>query len=276
MDEILNNPAFQGGVAPFLVALVFAGVFVKARTLAAFSLVAGVVTAVMLTTGLQFSPLTSTRKIVLILLVIPFIGLLLDALQAELENKISLPLYALGIISITWILWPVISRNSLGSMLLPWLGYVIYVCWMIGIYLRMAEMPRLSAAAASTGLGFGVGFVALVGSSALLGQWGLAFGAAAAAYLLTLLFYRDDEPAGYTFSLISAFAGALLLPAAVVYANVSWLALPLMAIVPLLAFYPFDEANGLVKSVIGILFVMSIPIGIAVYLTMQVAGAPAF
>ena len=85
MTDLLNNPAVQGGIAPFLVALLISVIFVRLSTLSGFALIAGFVTTVLLTTGLSFDPLTSTRKITLILLIAPFIGLFLDLLKLELE-----------------------------------------------------------------------------------------------------------------------------------------------------------------------------------------------
>ena len=275
MEDWLNNPAVQGGIAPFIIGLLIAGVFMKARNIAALALIAGVLTTVFLTTGISFDPLTSTRKIVLILILIPIVALLLDLFHAERKEQVIPIFYGVVALSIVWVLWPVLARDP-GAMILPVLGYIIYAVWMMGMFLRLVEMPRISAATAATATGMGIGVIALTGASALLGQLGLAFGSAAAAYLFTQVVSRNDEPAGFTFSLSSAFTVALLLPAAVVYAKVPWMTLPIMAIVPLLAFYPFDEDQHIIKNLVGILFVMGIPIGAAIYLTIKAAGAPMF
>ena len=272
MEELLSNPAIQGGIAPFIVALAIAGVFLKARNLAALAIAGGFITTVILTTGIQFDPMTSTRKIVLIAMVIPIVALILDLFHAEESKKVTPIFYGIGVLSLLWVLWPVIDRTPLTEMILPLLGYTVYVVWMIGVFIKLVEMPRISAAAAATGTGFGIGITALIGASALLGQFGLAFGTAAGAYLLTQVFSRNDEPAGFTFSLSSAFLAALLLPAAVVYAKVPWIVLPLIAIAPLMAFYPFEEDRHIIQNLIGLFVVMAIPIGIAIYFTIQAAG----
>lgn len=272
LEDLLNNPAIQGGIAPFIVALVIAGLFMKFRNLAALSIVGGVLTTVMLTTGIQFDPMTSTRKITLLIIIIPLIALLLDLFHAEESKKIVPIFYAIAAASIIWVLWPVLSRDPFSETLIPLLGYIIYATWMTGVFLKFVEMPRISAASAAVGTGFAIGIVAMIGASALLGQLGIAFGVAASAYLLTQVVSRNDEPAGFTFCLSSAFIAALLLPAAVVYAKVPWIVIPFIALVPLFAFYPFEEDRHIIKNLIGLFFVMAIPIGLAIYFTVQAAG----
>ena len=123
MENLLNNPVIQGGVAPFIVALLIAGIFMKVRILAALAIPAGVLTAVLLTTGFHFDPLTSTRKIILLIMLTPLIGLVLDLFHAEENKKVGPVFYTLGFISLLWILWPVITRNPFTESIIPLFGY---------------------------------------------------------------------------------------------------------------------------------------------------------
>src|ERR1700681_5121675 len=75
--ELLNNPAVQGGVAPLVVALVIATLLARTR-LPWLAIVGGYATMIALTTGFQFSPLTASRKIVLLGLIVPVIGIAAD------------------------------------------------------------------------------------------------------------------------------------------------------------------------------------------------------
>lgn len=271
LEDLLNNPAIQGGVAPFIVALLIAGAFMKVRTLAALAIPAGFLTAVALTTGFHFEPLSSTRKIILLVMVVPVIALLLDLIGMEENKKLANGFGALVFASLLWIFWPVLSRNP-GDFIVPLIGYALYAVWIINVFLKLVDMPRISASLATTATNLGIGIIALVGATALLGQLGLATGAAGIAYLMTQMYRRNNESSGFTFSLSSGFIAALLLPAAVVYAKVPWTALPLVAMVPLLAFYPFDEDRHILGNVVGMLVVMAIPIGLAIYLTVRAAG----
>ena len=65
MQEILNHPAVQGGVAPFVVGLVDTLLFAPAR-LAGLAAIAGFAVTVWLVGGFSFVPLTATRKIILV------------------------------------------------------------------------------------------------------------------------------------------------------------------------------------------------------------------
>ena len=267
---LLDHPAVQSGVAPFICALVVAGIFYRMSTLAGLAIISGFVASVLLSTGFAFDPLTSTRKITLLILISPVLGLLMSYFTHY--SKIWLNIYyLLGGFAVLWVLWPVLSRNPV-DMIMPVIGYMVYAGWMVGIFLRLSATTSLAAGAASTSVGFGVGLTALIGASALLGQMGLSLGAAGAAYLFVQLISKRDVEAGFIVTLTSGFAAALILPAAVVYAKVPWIVLPIMAIVPIIAFYPFEDEDPIWKNTAILLIAMALPVSYAIYLTVQSAG----
>ena len=65
MNDLLQNPAIQAGVIPFVVSLIAAAVLSRSR-LTGLALVAGFAAVVGLTIGFTFESLTSTRKLVLV------------------------------------------------------------------------------------------------------------------------------------------------------------------------------------------------------------------
>ena len=267
---LLDHPAVQSGVAPFLCALLVAGLFYRVSALAGLAIISGFIISIALSTGFSFEPLTSTRKITLLILISPLLGLLMSYYGKYSKLWLNI-FYLLGGLSILWVLWPVLSRNPV-DLIMPVIAYMIYAGWMVGIFLRLSETTSLAAGAASTAVGFGVGITVLIGASALLGQMGLSLGAAGAAYLFVQLISKRDVEAGFTVTLTSGFIAALILPAAVVYAKVPWIVLPLMAIVPIIAFYPFEDEDNTWGNTITLLAVMALPIGYAIYLTVQSAG----
>ena len=268
--SLLEHPAIQSGVAPFLCALLISGIFYRFSTLAGLSIVAGFIVSVFLSTGFSFDPLTSTRKITLLIIIAPVMGVLLAITEQYFRLLLNV-FYVLGALAMLWVMWPVLSRDPV-DMIMPVVGYMLYAAWMVGLFMRLSETTSLAAGAASTAVGFGVGITALIGASALLGQMGLSLGAAGAAYLLVQLLSKQDSDAGFTVTLTSGFMAALILPAAVVYAKVPWIVIPLIAIVPLFAFYPFEDEHSAWKNTISLLLVMALPIGYAIYLTVQSAG----
>ena len=271
MDELLANPAVQGGIAPFIVALIIAGLFLRINLLAGLAIVAGFVTTVALTTGISFDPLTSTRKITLLVLIIPVLAIILQLIDKynDFSNKVF---YAFAVAAVVWVLWPVIKNNPSLETIAVTLSYIIYAGWMIKLFARMSEQPAIVASAAATGVGAAIGGAALIGASALLGQMGLALAAAGGAVLLLQLMAKSDEDAGFTLPITSAMIAALLLPAAIEYAQVPWVILPIVAIIPLLAFYPFEDDNSVWKNTIALLLGMGAIAGLAFYITTQSAG----
>src|SRR2546428_9015590 len=77
MQEVLPHPAVQGGLAPFVGALIVAALFVPLR-LGGLAVVAAFATAVYFIAGFTFEPLTATRKIILLGLAAPLAGIVID------------------------------------------------------------------------------------------------------------------------------------------------------------------------------------------------------
>lgn len=271
MDELLANPAIQGGVAPFLVALVIAGLFLRLNILAGLAIAAGFVTTVMLTTGIAFEPMTSTRKITLLVMVIPVLAIVLQLIDKYNDFTIKV-FYTFAAAAVLWVLWPVIKNNPSIEMLFLTLSYIAYAGWMMKMFMRMSEEPAIVASTAATGVGIAIGGAALIGASALLGQLGLALAAAGGAFLLIQLLTKNAEDSGLTLTMTSAMIAALVLPAAIEYAQVPWIVLPIVAIIPLLAFYPFENENRVWRNSIVLLVGMGVLAGLAFYLTTQSAG----
>ncbi len=271
MDEILTNPAVQGGIAPFFIALVIAGLFYRINILAGLAIAAGFITTVMLTTGIAFEPLTSTRKITLLVMIIPFLAIALQLIDKYNDFTIRF-FHIFASAAVLWVLWPVISNNPSIEMFFLTLSYIVYAAWMMKVFLLMNEQPAIVTSTAVTGVGIAIGGSALIGASALLGQLGLALGAAGGAFLFVQLIRKSDEDSGLTLTMTSAMIAALVLPAAIEYAQVPWIVLPIIAIIPLLAFYPFEEEDRVWKNTIILFVGMGILAALAFYLTTQSAG----
>jgi len=271
MEELLANPAIQGGVAPFVVAFIIALIFLRVNLIAGLVVVAGFSTVIFLTTGFSFSPLSSARKITLLVLLVPVIGILLQ-LSGKFSDSIIKACYGLTALAIVWLMWPVLNRNPLEE-LIPVLSYMIYAAWMMAIFMKMSELPAHTAGTAATAVGIAIGGCAVIGASGLYGQLGMSLGAASGAFLLLQLISRRTEDAGLTFTMSSGIIAALLLPASIVYSKVPWIIMPLVALIPLMAMYSFIDEDSVWKNTISLFATMAIPIGLALYITWQTAGA---
>jgi len=270
MDSILAHPAFQSGIAPFVVSLIISITCLRWSLVSGLSIVAGVSISVYLATGFSFEPLTSSRKIILLILLSPVVAILCKQLITNVKVRNNC-FAALGALAMLWVFWPVLARNP-SEALVPTLAYMIFAAWMVAIFTKLSDTSSISAGAAATSVGFSVGIIILTGASAMLGQMGLSLGAAAAAFLLTQLVFKIDREAGITVTFSSGLIAGLLLPASVVYAKVPWVVLPLIAIVPIFAFYPFEDDDEIWKNTLTLIAVMALPIGFAIYLTVESAG----
>src|SRR5256885_13921314 len=108
--ELLNHPAVQGGVAPLAVALVIATLLARTH-FAWLAIVGGYATMIALTTGFQFSPLTASRKILLLGLIVPVVGVAADLIPRPSRAIATVFALAAGLASI-WALASVLRQQE--------------------------------------------------------------------------------------------------------------------------------------------------------------------
>lgn len=269
MEELLSNPAVQGGLAPFVLALIATELFRRVR-LSGLAIIAGFAVTVYLVSGFAFEPLTAARKIVLL-------GLLSAVLALPLmwfnPRGMRVLLALAGGAAAVWVALRILNQQEMTPMLLWGAGCALYVGWLV-FWMDGLHAAPVRAASAGVGLGLGTGVAALFGASALLGQYGLALGAAAGAYLLMQMISSKPLPCGRAFtlplSLIAGLTGCL----AVLTAQLPWHVLPVLAAIPLAAKIPLPAKQGLwIQSVLLSLVTLLCAAG-AVYLTWRVTGAP--
>lgn len=268
MQELLTHPAVQGGVAPFIVALAAAELFRRLR-LSGLALIAGFAVTVYMVGGFSFEPLTATRKIVLLGLASAVLGLALMRLRAEWVRAL---LAVAGGTAAIWVAQRILQQQPPAAILLWGVGCVLYVGW-LAYWMDRLDEDSLRAGSAGLGLGLGTGAAALFGGSALLGQYGLALGAAAGAFLLLQMLTNSTLPGGRAFTLPLALVAGTSACLAVLTTELPWYALPVLAVIPLAARIPLPAKAVWLQAVL--LSVVTVACAaIALYLTWRVAGAP--
>ena len=114
MQELLNHPAVQGGLAPFVIALIVAELLLRLR-LSGLAVIAGFAVTVYLVSDFSIEPLTSARKIVLM-------GLLSSLLALTLLpfnwRPLRLILAVAGGIAAVWMALRIIQQQDMTHMLL--------------------------------------------------------------------------------------------------------------------------------------------------------------
>jgi len=238
MEAFLANPLVQGGIAPFVVGLVVVAVLAKAR-LAGLAVTAGFAVAVALASGLVFMPLTAIRKVALLGLLAPGVGVAVDfVLKRGRTPTIPIALVC-GALTV-WVFWSVLRQKTLGEALLMGGGTALFVAWLVGSTLTLAGQP-VRAGAAAVVLGLSTGVSAILGASALLGLYGLAIGAGAAAFVLAQMLTGRRFAAGATLTLSASVATGLVAAAALVLAQLPWYSLLVLGLIPLAVRLPASD-----------------------------------
>ncbi len=270
MNELLNHPAVQGGVAPFVAALIVVLVLGRVR-LAGLAVVVAFCTAVYLISGFSFTPLTATRKIVLLALAAPVIGVLVDF--AFKPTRLGTAILALGAgLATLWVFWPVLQQKDLKIALLMGGGTAVCVAWLVGFSLAALGAHPVRAGATGLGFGIGVGVSAVLGASALYGQYGISLGAAAGAFLLPQMLGGKKYEAGATFMLPLALTGGLLAAATLILAQLPWYSLLALAFIPLAARLPAPEKSSFWIQAVAVSACTLAVAAAAIALTWQSAG----
>jgi hypothetical protein len=267
LQELLNHPAVQAGFAPFLVALCTAGLLQRFR-LSGLAIIAGFAVTIYLASDFTIEPLTASRKIVLLGLISALLGLLLSLMQSRWLAAL-LPVF--GGVAAIWTAQRILQQQPPQVALVWGAGCAAYVAILVWGMDKLENDP-LRAASAASALGIGTGAAALVGASALLGQFGLAIGSSAVALMFIHILGNRILSAGRVFTLPLALIAGLTGCIAVLSANLPWYALPILAAIPIAAWLmPLPGQSPRIQSLLFAILTFAFAGG-AIYVTWRVAG----
>jgi hypothetical protein len=252
MQELLTNPVVQSSVAPFAVALILAALLFPVR-LAGLAAAGGFFATVWMMGTFGLSPLTATRKIVLVGAAAPVLGVLADL--AFKPTRVTGPvLGALFGAAALWVFWSVLQQRPAAQLALYGAALFAFVMWTVAFAAALHAQPVRSGAA-GLGLGLGTGAAAVLGGSALLGQYGLALGAACGGFLLVVMVLGARVAAGATLTLTFSVIAVLVAAGAVFLAQLPWAALAALALVPVVVRLPLPEKSpSWLQAVAGSLY----------------------
>jgi hypothetical protein len=271
MPALFDDPMVQAGVAPFVVALLVAALLARVRLtgLVGLALVAALVTTLMLTTGIGFTPLSASRKVLLLVLLAPLVGLVLDV--AGVRHKALAPLLAVLLGTATaWVFQSLLAQADGVQAWMLGGGVGLFVALMVGLNLRLRH-DGPAAAAATLGLGLAVGVSALLSASIGTLMNGMALAAAGGALLLLQFLRATPLATGWTGALTTGAAAALFAAGTFMLAELRWPTLVLLLAVPAVAGLPLfgAQAPRLRTVLVGLLTgaVALLPIASAWYAT---------
>jgi len=236
MDEWLSNPAVQAGVAPFVAGLV-AALALQPLRLGGLAAPVAFLVCMQLVSGIQFSPLTATRKILLLAMAAPLAGILVDhAFKPTRFGTLVLALAAGA--GALWVVGPVIEQRPPAEAWVLGVAAVAACAFLVGYSQLALADDAVRAGAAALALGVGAGSAAILSASVAYGSYGIALGAGAGAFLLPQMLLGRRFFAGATFTLPAMLIGGLVASGAMVLARLPWYALLVLALVPLAARLP--------------------------------------
>jgi hypothetical protein len=240
MDELLQHPAVQAGIAPLLIALAVAAVLWRTR-LAWLGVVAAYATAVGLSVGLGLQPLSAGRKVTLLIWLAPLLGAGLDHALRPTRWTVPVLSAACGLAT-WWVFASLLAQHDWNERAAMALGLFLFVAGFAALMLRSRD-DGVAAGAAGVAGGLGIGVAALLSASIGYFVGGVAMAAGAGALMLLQFGLNQPRAPGLTGTLPLALGLALFGAASVLLAQLPWFVLPLLAVVPLAAsFNPWRAA----------------------------------
>lgn len=271
MQQWLHHPAVQSGLAPFVAALITAELFQRLR-LSGLAIIVGFAVTVYLVGNFAVDPLTATRKIIWLGIGSSLVGILFNFFTGFLWRPV---LTVLAAAAAVWVSLRILQQQPLGLAMQWGVGCALYVAW-LAFWMDGLQHDSVRAGSAGMALGLGTGGAAVLGGSALLGQFNLAVGAAAGAYLLIQMLTNNRLPGGRSYTLPLSLITGLSGSVAVLTTQLPWHALPLLAIIPVVARIPLGEKLALWgQSLLFSVITLGCAAG-AIYLTWRSAGALPF
>ena len=230
MLTLLDHPAVQGGLAPLVIALTVAAVFARTR-FAWLAILGGYATMVALSTGFSFSPLTVARKTILVGVIAPILGVVLDVVTRSSKTLAAALVVAAGAVSI-WIFMTILKQRDTTVAIATGTGVALFVAILVALMLRLRG-DGLRTGAAGLGLGVATGIAGLLSASIGYLVAGVSIAASAGALLLVQVLLSRKIAPGFTGTLTIGLLTALFAVGSLLLAELPWYALPLLLLIPL-------------------------------------------
>lgn len=238
MQGLLEHPAVQAGLAPLVAALVVAALLSRTR-LAWLAVIAAYATMVTLSTGFSFAPLSAGRKVALLVLLAPLIGVVCD-FAAPKSRVLAGTLAIAAAAASGWVFMSVLQQRDPGPALVAGAGVAVFVGGLVWLVLRLRH-DGVASAASGVGLGLAVGVSALLSATTGYFMAGIAVAAGCGALLIVQALSGRAIAAGYAGALTLGVGTSLFAAASLMLAQLPWYALPLFLLVPAVASLPFGE-----------------------------------
>lgn len=239
----LDHPAIQGGVVPLIVALVTALALARTR-FAWLAIVAGYAAMVAASVGFAFSPLTVARKTVLLGLIAPLVGLVLDVTGASSRIVERIVAAAAGAAAI-WVFMSILTQRDAMPAFAAGAGIAVFVGFLVAATVRLRD-DGIRAGAAGLGLGLATGVAGVLSASVGYLLSGVAIAAGAGALLLAQVALSKKLVAGFVGTLTIGVLTGLFAVGTTLLAELPWYVLPLLLLIPVAVAMPAPNRGPLI------------------------------
>jgi len=229
-----NNPAVQaavqGGLVPFVVAVIVAAVLNRSRFMW-LAIVAGYAAQVALATGFSFSPLSASRKILLLALLAPLVGIAADMVAARARSTGHVTAALAGAAAV-WVFITILGQKEGSQAWIAGAGIALFAFAMTALLVSLRD-DALRTGAAALGLGLATGITALMSASVGFMTSGIAVAASAGALLLVWVVNSRPVAPGLLGTLTIGVMIALFSEGSLMLAKLPWYALVSLLLVPI-------------------------------------------
>jgi hypothetical protein len=272
VGDLLNNPAVQSSVVPFLAGLAVGGALFAIR-LGGLAAAAGLFATVYLVGDFTFESLDSKRKLVLVAMAAPLLGAIADL--AFKPTRASGPVLGLVFAAAGgWVFLNLLKQKTGADLALYCGGLAAFMVWNVAATVSL-QGDGLRAGAAGLGLGLGAGVGAVLGASALLGQYGMGLGAGCGAFLLLAMILGARVAPGVALTLTASAAASLVAAGAMLTGQFPWYALAALAFVPVLVRLPLPRGAAWMQGIVAALYAAAAAVGAWVLAWLASRGASA-
>jgi hypothetical protein len=264
LHELFSHPAIVTGLLPFLIALITAELFQRLR-LSGLAIMAGFAATVYFAGGFGYDTLTPAHKIFWLGIAASVISIPLSLMTwAFWRPFLSMMSAGLAV----WVSWHLLQKQSIADELIWSIGCAVYAGWLV-FWFDGLRNKSIAAGNAGVALGIGTGMVAIFSASMQLGEFGLALGAASAAYLSIQVITNSRLPCGYSFTLPLSLVAGILAGTSFISSPQPWYTLPALALIPLAASIPVPERWSVWLQTLVLSLLTFTCAGVAVYLAWQ-------
>lgn len=240
---------------PLFAALALGAIFFR-NPLSGIGIAGGFLATVYLVGNFAWEPLTATRKLVIVGMGATLLGSIVDLAQRTPRSvHKALPLLFAG--ASIWVFWNVLAQKPLAGALLAGFATAAFLMGLVTLTDSLNRDP-VRAGAAGLGLGLGAGASAVLGASALLGQYGLALGAACGGFLVLVMLSGSRIAGGTAVTLTIAVVGGLIGAAAVLVAELPWWSAAVLAMVPVAVRLPLPARAVWLQTSIACAYTLAV------------------